>query len=883
MVNIPEEFVRPYSFAAKTAHLRSTDRVSRAGAMHLDGSETAPAVFAENEILVSSEYPEAVEYLVERLGGTMIPPRPLPPPPARLARSGRRPSEADAPTHSIKVSFTEPPEVPDAVNLLGQITDRASVRGRLTFSSTMAASVSVAALSLGLPDGSVGLNHLADPTALPLDTIREDVKKPPGPDPMQWQPFVTRSRIVDAWQLVDSYRLAGTDTSFTMLAIMDNGFWVDSTGAPLIPSGQSASDFDRGFLAINAADDSRNIGGRSAKGWHGTKTASAAAATVDNGRGAAGSGGSVAWPLLMKADDLDAIMRGIRICAAWGIDVVNMSFGITTTVWEGLFFPDTDWVNAFQFAADNGVVMIASAGNDGKELPDEWIRPATRTPGVLTVGALDKDNVSAADWSNYGSSVALWAPGTKIPVMPDGDNPRGSRPSGTSFSAPLVAGTAAMMRAVAPSLSNSDVGRLLIDSGWDGQGRVTKGLDAYAAVKAALNSQLPDWFDAGDDPSAAEPLIEVRPGVFAPRWDSLSAARNDHDIDFWSLQLDEYTSVAITVDYYDRIADLFLDVIDSSGDSVVGVEDTDGDRFEITYGDGVIRGRGVLPDGKYLVRVRAIGLTAYNLEVACTAEPLEVDRFEPNNSFDTATPLRFVRTPLDIYLGHGPGVFALTLHRQLIASPTFPNNVTVVVDSDYFWFPVPRADGKRVPLVTITSDKPVTATLYDDGRRELQRHESRRSITLRPPERTNCYLKISASEQTRYVLGITMTADPRIQIADLPTYEVLPPWWAIRDPIPWPDPTMHFGVELAAEPPSFGTLIGESISVAADGLAELPVTAELLDRDGTVVAVGKRDGFGRLDIPTASLEPGMYAVRLTRPAEEPIGDLRLTTPLWAPG
>ena len=80
------------------------------------------------------------------------------------------------------------------------------------------------------------------------------------------------------------------------------------------------------------------------------------------------------------------------------------------------------------------------------------------------------------------------------------------------MAAPIVAGVAAMMRACNPSLTSDDVRRILVETGWSGQGRVTKGLDAYAAVSAAIGGLLPDGAEGNDTLGSAAPLVAMGPG-----------------------------------------------------------------------------------------------------------------------------------------------------------------------------------------------------------------------------------------------------------------------------------------------------------------------------------------------------------------------------------
>ena len=125
--------------------------------------------------------------------------------------------------------------------------------------------------------------------------------------------------------------------------------------------------------------------------------------------GAAGAGGTVARPFFFRGKlTASEVTRCLKYCTAWRLDILNMSFVIESVE---LFFDTSGWNDAFNFAIAHGVVPVAAAGNHGRELPDFNARPATRTPGAITVGAHDAAN-NAAGYSNYGSSISIWAPDT---------------------------------------------------------------------------------------------------------------------------------------------------------------------------------------------------------------------------------------------------------------------------------------------------------------------------------------------------------------------------------------------------------------------------------------------------------------------------------------
>jgi subtilisin family serine protease len=131
--------------------------------------------------------------------------------------------------------------------------------------------------------------------------------------------------------------------------------------------------------------------------------------------------------------DLFTISKAIRYAAQQGAQVINMSFGT---------LQNSQAVrNSIDFALSKNVVLVASAGNNNTSAPQY---PAAYS-GVITAAATDLGDVKAS-FSNYGNYVDVDAPGVNIfSSYPGGFY---SVVSGTSFSAPMIAGTAALIRSL---------------------------------------------------------------------------------------------------------------------------------------------------------------------------------------------------------------------------------------------------------------------------------------------------------------------------------------------------------------------------------------------------------------------------------------------------
>jgi subtilisin family serine protease len=129
------------------------------------------------------------------------------------------------------------------------------------------------------------------------------------------------------------------------------------------------------------------------------------------------------------------------------------------------------------------VVSIA-AGNHGGRSPREY--PAAEgVYGAVAVGASNAARQLAA-FSNHGSWVDLAAPGEAITsAVPGGWGTW----SGTSMAAPVVAGTAALLRSMRPHWSSKLLARRLVCTGSKLDGSPLPEIDPLAAVHSALKGR----------------------------------------------------------------------------------------------------------------------------------------------------------------------------------------------------------------------------------------------------------------------------------------------------------------------------------------------------------------------------------------------------------
>ena len=220
--------------------------------------------------------------------------------------------------------------------------------------------------------------------------------------------------------------------------------------------------------------------------WHGTRVAGLIAADTDNATGIAGAGFHLRIlpaRALGKCGGYDSdvlaamywsaglsiptpLLSGAPTANANPAQVINLSLG-------GAGSCSAAYTEAVRDITAHGVLIVASAGNDGGPVDS----PAN-CPGVLAVGGLRHAGTKVG-YSNLGPEVALGAPagncvltgandpclfsldtttdsGAQGPVSSTYTNSVNSN-VGTSFSAPLAAGTAGLMRALNPRLTPSQL------------------------------------------------------------------------------------------------------------------------------------------------------------------------------------------------------------------------------------------------------------------------------------------------------------------------------------------------------------------------------------------------------------------------------------------
>lgn len=259
-------------------------------------------------------------------------------------------------------------------------------------------------------------------------------------------PDLNYSNVLPGYNFISSPAAAGNSTGRSTDAT-DTGDWVDSTYLQQNPT-----------FGCPISDSS----------WHGTRTSSQIAATINDGVGIAG----VAHVKLLPVRALGKcggqmfdVMQGAMWAAGIHINgvpdnpnpakIINMSLSSFS---GGCTSFEQDAVN--QILA-KGTIIVASAGNNNGAVG----APASCS-GVIAVGAVDHLGYKSS-YSNFGSQISIMTRGGDVDtygwsdailgVANNGLTTEGTftynYAQGTSFAAPTIAGGLALMNEAAGNLS----------------------------------------------------------------------------------------------------------------------------------------------------------------------------------------------------------------------------------------------------------------------------------------------------------------------------------------------------------------------------------------------------------------------------------------------
>lgn len=309
-------------------------------------------------------------------------------------------------------------------------------------------------------------------------------------DPLYHQQVLNLVRVPQAWQYE-------TGNEHIVVAIVDSGlwfehpeFWCNETDFPkeniwinhaeYPPNGEDSSgngyiDDWRGWdfvdapelaqIAIQDGDYLDQDNDPSDESGHGTHVAGIIGAAANNSEGIAG----ICWEvklMILRAGFRTTIGPGylqdddaaaaIIYAVDNGAHIINLSWGSST------YSPII--ADVCQYAYDRGVVVIASAGN----VPGPEIMYPAKLNTTISVGAVN-NSLNLTGFSSYGPELDLVAPGEFIlsTYLEQSDGSLYHRSSGTSMSAPFVAGVTALLLAQEPGLSVDEVRSRLFSSATD--------------------------------------------------------------------------------------------------------------------------------------------------------------------------------------------------------------------------------------------------------------------------------------------------------------------------------------------------------------------------------------------------------------------------------
>ena len=479
-----------------------------------DGRGTTLA-FVENELIYTGDDKAALEALVGRVRGKVV--RAVVPGDAAL----RMPSQ-----HLVRIDA----KGGDSRQLVADLkTLNPGRSGNLILSSDAGLALLATATHEAAAGQPVAINFILSSTGYTDKNLQEgmspvDASKGIGEafdrNPNKWSYFVRgpgtqNIGVGDAWRALDQVsRLKKT----VKIAVVDGGF---------LSNDDNPDDFTINTNSAWAQDpnqkNEQECTGKTACPWHGTNVVGTVMGTPNNSYGAAGPGGPVVSSAvaIRLSGDVFNYLGSFVVARASNARIVNMSFGGGVPFLVSWAVVPIDALTNLMH--DTGQLVVAAAGNDGLDVDGEdcawpldwpcwervWYVPC-ENGGVMCIGALTLNSSQKWDKSNYGEeNVDLFGPGA-VWVGPDLERQEVHGFSATSAASPFVAGVAALVVAANPTLTNTQVEQILVDTAnRSSDGNVRRYVNAYDAVLRALGGTPPDItiaVDAAQQFGGCEPL-----------------------------------------------------------------------------------------------------------------------------------------------------------------------------------------------------------------------------------------------------------------------------------------------------------------------------------------------------------------------------------------
>ncbi|MFK0247607.1 type VII secretion-associated serine protease mycosin [Amycolatopsis azurea] len=215
--------------------------------------------------------------------------------------------------------------------------------------------------------------------------------------------------------------------------------------------------------------------------------------------------------------DPQVVANGIRYAADQGAKVINLSLA-----------GHEDFAvirDAVAHAVARDALVVAAAGNTQRDTTSEIPSFPAAYDGVLGVGAVDIDGARMSG-SQIGRYVDIVAPGAKVLASTRAGGH--AYADGTSYAAPFVSGTAALVRSAWPRLSAPEVARRLMATASPARGGLGSpafgagSIDPYRAVTDGLDTTgpaaLPAFVPAPPDQARLDRAAARKETATSAKW-----------------------------------------------------------------------------------------------------------------------------------------------------------------------------------------------------------------------------------------------------------------------------------------------------------------------------------------------------------------------------